>query len=177
MACSAAKFGCVSAQSGIVGSFVMPHGKKLMHAAVAGSVGIKLESNLSNGAELLLEGRSDILNAETTRNQPEQGIFRPQRRVLTRIGDEKSPRTPQCRLSMAQEALVRIVPGAKAVRIRVELREQRIKLAQADNRTAIGHVGACVACGFQLPGAEDAFHERDLFVDLNRGPGPRVGAD
>ena len=148
-----------------------------MHAAVAGSVWIKFEPNLSNGAELFLEGWNDVLFAETMRNQLEHGIFRRQRRALARIGDEKSTRPPQRRLGVAQKALVRIVPSAKAVGVRVELREQRIKFAQADNRTAVGHVGTCVARGFQLPSAVDAFHERDHFVLLNRGPGPRVAAD
>ncbi|MGI8569493.1 MAG: hypothetical protein ACR2KT_10685 [Methylocella sp.] len=78
---------------------------------------------------------------------------------------------------MAQKAMVRIVPGSKAIRIGMELREKRIDLALAKDRTAVRPVGTGIAGRFQLSGPVDSFDERDCFVDLNLFPGRWVGTD
>src|SRR5258707_14954797 len=78
---------------------------------------------------------------------------------------------------MANKALVGIVARAQAVGIGMELREYRIELAQADNRRAIRHICARIACRFQLAGAIDTFVEGRELIGRNGGAGGWVRAD
>src|SRR5579885_2753452 len=78
---------------------------------------------------------------------------------------------------MTGEALVGVVARTEAVRIRVELREERINLAESGHRGAVSYVGALVTGRFELTGSENAFEERGQFVVVNRCAGGRIRAD
>src|SRR5882762_5580996 len=101
-----------------------------MDAAIARAVGIILEADFPDRAELLFERRHHVALAEAVGHQPEHRVFRQLRRALAGIGDEEAARAAQGRLSMAQQALVAIVPGAQAVGVGMELGKERIELAE-----------------------------------------------
>jgi len=78
---------------------------------------------------------------------------------------------------MANEALVGIVTRAEAVGIGVELRENRVKLAQPHDWRTLRYIRAGVARRLQLAGAVDAFIEGRQLIGRNGGAGRWVRAD
>src|SRR5713101_4879596 len=116
-----------------------------MDAPVARAVRLEFEADFPDRAVLLFEHEHHVLLAEAIWHQPEHRVFRQHRRPLARIGDEEPARAAECRLGMAQEALVGIVARAQAVGIGVELREYRIELAQAHDWRAVRYIRARIA--------------------------------
>src|SRR6266853_3062747 len=78
---------------------------------------------------------------------------------------------------MANEALVGIVTRAEAVGIGVELRENRVKLAQPHDWRTLRYIRAGVARRLQLAGAVDAFVEGRQLIGRDGGAGRWVRAD
>src|SRR5258708_4104621 len=78
---------------------------------------------------------------------------------------------------MANEALVGIVARTETVGIGVELRENRVKLAQPHDRRTLRYIRAGVARRLQLAGAVDAFIEGRELIGRNGGAGRWVRAD
>src|ERR1700724_2288994 len=101
-----------------------------MDAAIARAVWFSLEADFPDRTKLLLERRDHIAFAEAVGDQAEHRVFRRQRRALAGVGDEEAARAAQGRLGMAQQALLGIVPGTQAVGVGMELRKDRIELAE-----------------------------------------------
>jgi hypothetical protein len=153
------------------------HDPKLMHAAVAGAVGLVFEADFPDRAVLLFEDGNHVLLAEAIWHQPEHRVFRQHRRPLSGIWHDKSAGTAEGRLGVAQEALVGVVTRAEAVGVGMELRKYGIELAHSRDRRAVRHVGAGIAGRFQLPRAFDAFEKRRLLIGIDGSAGRRMRAD
>src|SRR5215813_11420334 len=150
------------------------HRPELMHTAVSRAVGVELESNFSNGAELFLKDGDYVLPSEAMGNQPELRILRRLRNRLARIGNDEPARSTKDGVGMTDEALISVMPRAQPVGIGASLGKHRIQLA--GNRRTFQYVGAGVASGFQLAGAQNPFFERCALVVANRHARLRVRA-
>src|SRR5215510_11838715 len=150
------------------------HRPELMHTAISRAVGVELEAHFSNGAELFLKDGDYILPSEAMGNQPELRILRRLRNRLARIWNDETARSTQYGVSMTDEALISVMPRAQPVGIGSSLGKHRIQLA-GDRRT-FRYVGACVASGFQLAGAQNPFFERCALVVANSRACLRVRA-
>ncbi len=73
--------------------------------------------------------------------------------------------------------MIGIVPRPQAVGIRVELGKHRVEFAQAHDRRAVGYIGAVVASGLQLAGAQDPFKKDASSLSLMVSARGRVRAD
>src|ERR1700756_2880379 len=65
---------------------------------------------------------------------------------------------------MAGETLIRVVPRAQAVGIRVKLRKHRVEFPHPDHRRTIGNIGAIVAGGLKLARTQNPLEERFQLV-------------
>ena len=79
-----------------------------MHTPVARAVGIELKAGFQYRTKLREERGHYILFAEAVRNQIEIRVLRD----LALLGRDKSSRSTEHRLCMADEALVGVMPGA-----------------------------------------------------------------
>jgi hypothetical protein len=80
-------------------------------------------------------------------------------------------------LRVANKALIGIVPRSQAIGIGVELRKHGIKFAHSRNRRSIRHIGALIAGGLQLSGADNSFFKRSQFILIHRGSVGGIAAD
>src|SRR5262249_19590719 len=138
---------------------------ELMHAAISRAVGVEFETHFSDGAELFLEDRDYVLPSEAMRNQPELRILRRLRNRIVRIGNDEPTRPTKDRVSMADEALIGVMPRAQSIGIGAFLGKRRIQLA--GNQRTFQYVGSGVASGFQLACAQNPFLERCALVVAN----------
>src|SRR5215470_4185092 len=126
-----------------------------MHASISRSVGMKLKTHFADWPVLFFERRDGVEPSKAVGNQTELRVLKRLGNRVSRIWNDEPARSAKHRVSMTNEALVGIVARAKSVRVGAYLREHGIELTR--NRRAIRYVGAGVAGGFQLPGAQDAF--------------------
>src|SRR5215468_7886970 len=137
-----------------------------MHTAVSRAVSVELETHFPDGAELFLEGGDFVPPSEAMGNQPELRILSRLRNRLARIWNDEPSRSTQDGVSMTDEALIGVMPRAQSVGIGASLGKHRIQFA--GNRRTIRYIGAFVASGFQLAGAQNPFFERCALVVVNR---------
>ena len=98
-------------------------------------------------------------------------------KARSRVGDEESAGAAECRLRVACETLIGIVPRAQSVRIGRELRKQRIKLAAIGDRRSVRHRGAIIAGRLELSCAQDTFTKRRKLVGADGRAGRWMWAD
>src|SRR5579871_5248714 len=78
---------------------------------------------------------------------------------------------------MAGETLIRVVPRAQAVGIRVKLRKHRVEFPHPVHRRTVGDIGTIVAGGLKLTRTQDPLKERFQLVLVNWIACRRILAD
>src|SRR5512133_1828097 len=140
-----------------------------MHTAVSSAVRLVFEAHFADGAELVFKTRNRVLAAVAVRDQAKLGILGGPGSFVAGVGNEEASRASQGRLRVTGKTLVGVVAGAKSVGVGMELGENRVEFALIGDGRAVGDVGAIVAGGLELAGAQNAFGERCQLVVVDSG--------
>src|SRR6266542_1314355 len=97
-----------------------------MYTAISRTVGVELETHLTDGAVLLFKNWNNILPSEAMGNEPELRILRRLRDSIAWIGNDEPSGTAKDRVSVTDEALIGVVSSAQPVGIGANLREDGI---------------------------------------------------
>jgi hypothetical protein len=122
-----------------------------MDATVSRSVGTQLESHLTDRPVLFLKSGHRIQPPKAMRDQTELGILSGLRYRIAGVGNNKTTRPAQHRVSMTNKTLISVMTCSQSVGVGMNLRKVRIEFA--GNRRAVGYVRAPIARRLKLAGA------------------------